>query len=300
MSNTSRGEKKFNRIYRLPASNLYSHSFLRDFSTGYIYTLSNKSCIEKFFSFEPKSCSVEKMLRAKYDYDISYSITQTIEKAMYSLIAYGKAYIYIKMEYETPSCQQNKQERRKVSSLEIQEIQGFIKKKVDDKILFVSKGLGGGIIESNLESKGLVILDIRNLGFNKNYFKKLIRKLRRYDITSRVLRLSEDEVGYDFSVHARKNKILELKAVKDIGWSFGTEGLSDSYILYKKIQMDTFKIKALRYILNEVNKSLSYVCGEDAGKIVANIRNLDYDKMWNEYQNGEITVTELSNILFSN
>ena len=40
--------------------------------------------------------------------------------------------------------------------------------------------------------------------------------------------------GYDFSVHSKKKKLQELRALKDIGWLFNTDGLSDSYILYKK------------------------------------------------------------------
>lgn len=298
MNRMTRDEKKINKIYRRPKENLYSYRFFQDLSTGFSFTLAEKAFRKDFFSFEPRNCNVEKLLKSNFNYDTSYSIEQLIERAMYSLMVYGKAYIYIKAGYENLSNEQNKAEMRKLSSLEIEEIKGIIKKKTDASMLFISKGFGEKIFERNLVPKCLVILNIRDLGFREKYFTNLVRKLGKYDITSKITMLSEDKEGYDFSVHSKRNKRLELKTIKDVGWSFGTEGLSDSYILFKKMQMDILKIKALNYIVNEINKSLSCICGEDAGKIVAHVRHIDYDKVWSEYQNGEITVTELTNVLY--
>lgn len=300
MHNMNREEKKLNRIYRPPENNVYSYRFFQDISTGVAYTLAEKDCREKFFDFEPEDCSIKELLKSKSFYFSNDSLAQSIENAMHSLIVYGKAYIYIKAEYEFFSLQQNKTQEQKVVSLEITEIKGFIKRKSADSILFVSNEYCKGIIEKKLARKGLIILDIRDLGFGKKYFRHLVHRLERYDITSKALRLMENEVGYDFNIHSKKSKRSELKALKDIGWSFGTEGLSDSYILYKKMQLDNFKIKVLKYILDEINESLGCICGENAGKIVTHIRNLDYGKLWNEYQNGEITVTELSKVLYQN
>lgn len=298
MHNMNRDEKKLNRIYRPPENNVYSYRFFQDISTGVAYTLAEKDCKEKFFDFEPEHCSIKELLKSKPFYYVNDPLAQSLERALHSLIVYGKAYIYIKAEYENSSCQQNKIQEQKVASLEITEIKGFIKRKSADNILFVSKEYCKGTIEKKLDRKGLVILDIRDLGFGKKHFRHIVHRLGRYNITSVALQLMENEVGYDVNIHSKKSKRLELKALKDTGWSFGTEGLSDSYILYKKMQLDIFKIKVLKYILDEVNESLGCICGENAGKIVAHIRNLDYEKLWNEYQNGEITVTELTKVLY--
>ena len=66
--------------------------------------------------------------------------------------------------------------------------------------------------------------------------------MEKYDITSNSLELINTEPVYDFSIHAYKNRKRFLKKVRNIGWSFGTDGLSDSYILYKEIQMKLFKM----------------------------------------------------------
>lgn len=71
----------------------------------------------------------------------------------------------------------------------------------------------------------------------------------KYDITSNSLELINNEPTYDFSVHADKNRKRFLKKMRNIGWSFGTDGLSDSYILYKEIQMKLFKCRYFKMYL---------------------------------------------------
>ena len=92
-----------------------------------------------------------------------------------------------------------------------------------------------------------------------------------------------------------------LKKTKSIGWHFGNDGLSDSYILYRKILQDKFRIKALNFIMDKINEGLSTCLhNESPGKLVAHIRNLNYDDIWEEYTKGKITVTELKNLLYKN
>lgn len=88
----------------------------------------------------------------------------------------------------------------------------------------------------------LITLDLKDLGFKRNYFKKLVKRLGKYDTTSASLELINNEPSYDFGVHVKKNQEKLLREVKNIGWSFGTDGLSDSYILYKEIKKRIFKM----------------------------------------------------------
>lgn len=47
-------------------------------------------------------------------------------------------------------------------------------------------------------------------------------------------------------------------------------------------------------------KVCPHVHNESPGKLVAHIRNLNYDDIWEQYTNGKITVTELTNLLYKN
>ena len=91
MYNMNRDEKKLNRIYRPPENNVYSYRFFQDISTGVAYTLAEKDCKEKFFYFEPEHCSIKELLKSKSFYYVNDSLAQSIERALHSLIVYGKA-----------------------------------------------------------------------------------------------------------------------------------------------------------------------------------------------------------------
>lgn len=300
MSNLKMIERKINKIYRMEKGNIYSQSFFQDFSTGFSFSLGEKNTSHRdFFRFEPKNCESERLLRAKTYHDLSYSLEQTIDGAIYSLIAYGKAYIYINPKFTSVIEAKNvKVDKKEIVALEIGEIKGIIKRR-NKKNVFYAKGFSGGVMERELFDPGLVTLNINDLGYKKNYFNKIVRKLGKHDITDSTMMLSDNLEGYDFGVHLRKNKIDTLKILKGIGWTFGTDGLSDSYILYKKILKDKYQINVLEYILTKINEGLiRCLSDKSVGKIETNIKYVDYDKVWEQYQKGELTVTELTDLLY--
>ena len=89
-----------------------------------------------------------------------------------------------------------------------------------------------------------------------------------------------------------------MKATKSIGWLADTEELSDSYLLYKKIQGDKLKLSLLNYILKKMNYGLGKFIDNFDGKIVAQVNEKNYDQLWKDYSEGRMTGTELANILY--
>ena len=121
----------------------------------------------------------------------------------------------------------------------------------------------------------------------------------KYDITSAPIELINTEPTYDFSVHVNKNREKFLREVKNINWYFGTEGLSDSYILYKEINMKIFKMRLLQYVLEKINKVLANKYIQDREfRIEARTKNIDYVEVWKKYNKGELTVSDLNKILW--
>ena len=121
----------------------------------------------------------------------------------------------------------------------------------------------------------------------------------KYDTTTSSPKLLNDEPTYDFNVHIDKNRKKFLKEVKDVGWSFGSDGLSDSYILYKEIQMKRFKMRMLQYVLEKINQVLAEddIVNKEF-KIEALTENIDYEDAWVKFQSGELTVSELNSIVW--
>ena len=291
-------QSKIKRKYPSPEQSIYSHRFFSDLAFGYSITLGKKGDKWNFLSFEPNECRIKKLLTGQYHNYFSYDIEQIISRIAYKLMAYGKAYLFIHPEYSIKKAEDGT-EIKMLSSVKIEEMEGYIKKKTKEEIVFYKKGLHDDVTGIQMQRNLLVIFDIKELGFSRKFFPGVLRKLSKCDVTSDNLDLILNHSDiYDFTYHSERNKIAELKALKGIGWSFGTEKLSDSYLLYKKIQAERLKIKFLKYIVKKTNDGLNDFLGDDAGELVANIIRKDYEQLWNDYTEGKITGTELSTILY--
>ncbi len=294
-------KKSVNKIYCHPINNLYSYKFYEDLSTGFSFILGEKYKGKDFFTFEPNRCMVANLLCTMGHYDLDHKIEQTINMAMHSLLLYGHAYIYLHPHYVQQESDENKKipTKQTISALDIGEIKGIIKQRIGDKCIFYNLGYNGDIIETELWTDGLISLNIKELGYKKKYFPNLIKKLGKCDVISSGLMTSEDTDGYDYNTHSKKKRLDFLKKTRSVGWTFGNDGLSDSYILYRKILLDKFRIKALNFIVDKINEGFSTCLhNESPGTLVAHIRRLDYDNLWSKYLKGEITVTELTNLLY--
>ena len=303
MYNPFKTKKSVKRLYRSLSNNPYSYRFFEDLSTSFSFILGENDKTKDFFAFEPKGCIAETILNATTHYNLNYKLEQTISSTMHSLLSYGQAYIYLQPQYTQEKSEENKNipVKQTISSLDIGEVKGVIKQRIGNKYVFYTYGFNGNIIETELMADGLISLNIRELGYRKKHFLHLCKKIRKCDVTSVGLLSFENTDGYDFNIHLKKKRLKFLKKTKSIGWSFGNDGLSDSYILYRKILQDKFRIKALNFIIDKINEGLSTCLhNESPGKLVAHIRNLNYDDIWEQYTNGKITVTELTNLLYKN
>ena len=286
------------RKYPSPKNSIYSHRFFNDLTSGYSFFLSKKGENREFFTFEPKGCKINNLLKRQYHYYSSYDIEQVVDRIAYSLMAYGKAYFYIHPEYSVKKADDGTT-AQVLSSFEIGEIEGFIKKRTREEIVFCRKGFNSEIKEIQMSKTQLVILDIKELGFSKRYFPGILRKLSKCDITAKSTDMITNHSDvYDFMYHSERKKLAELRAIRKIGWSFGTEKLSDSYIMYKKIQEDELRLRFLEYIVKQINDGLHEFLGDDSGELVAHINRKEYRQLWNDYTEGKITGTELTDILY--
>ena len=236
MNNILRIKRKMEKVYKRPIDNIYSHSFYSELFSGYEYSLSEEKINRRdFYIIIPDDKEIVELFGNGRHYDFSYEFSQSIDRVLYSMAVYGKAYIFVKPDYINES-DANGKEIKKLSAIHIGEVKGIPKKGK-----FYSKTYSNGISEFNIEEGKLITFDLKEFGYKRNYFKNLVKHLGKYDITSNSLELINTEPAYDFSVHADKNRKRFLKKVRNIGWSFGTDGLSDSYILYKEIQATVYK-----------------------------------------------------------
>lgn len=282
-------------MYRSPKENCYTHRFFQDISMDFSYTLGANTERKHFFTFEPKECEAARLFEAGSIY--SYDIEDAISRAAHSLVVYGKAFIYLMPKHTIPE-KKDPSNRRLISSLNMYEVKGIVLKRYHNKLVFYCKGFDSTTEILEMTKGELIILRLNDLGYRNNYFRRIARKLGKVDVTASSSMLTKNVPGYDFSVHLKKQKLYQLKLTKDVGWFSGTDGLSDSYILYKRMLMNKLKMKLLDYIVGKINDGITtYFKRDNLGKLVAHTKELNYDRLWDYFSSGKITVTELSNHL---
>ena len=294
MNDKRRINRKLKKIYKSPINNLYSHRFYSDLFTGYEFSLSeDKYCEIDFFKITPNDKSILKLFKEFNNHSFSYRFGEIIDRVLYSMAVHGKSYIFIKPEY-IEKIDEEGNVNKVVNALQMDEVKGMLQKDT-----FYYLPFDDVIHEINISEGTLITFDLKDIGYERNYFKKLVKKIGENDLTYISGELMRNEPTYDFNVHSEKNTKNILKLVKDLGWSLSTEGLSDSYILYKQIQMKLFKIKMLNYVLEKINKASvdKYIDNKDF-KIEASIDNLNYEDTREKFQTGEITKSELSKIVW--
>lgn len=297
MNELSLAKKRINSLYRTPQNNIYSHRFFQDLCTGFSFVLGEYTRENDFIYFEPAGCAIETLLRQNKHYNLSYEIEEVLYNVIGSLLRYGKAYLYLQPEYlETDDHSQ-----KNISAVEMREILGYPSKKKSDTIQFYCKSFDGDVRKTELLSDGLIVFNLKDIGYQKNYFNKIVKRLGKLDTTASATGLLTESIpGYDFSEHLKHNRLKVLRETKEIGWYFGTDGLSDSYILYRKIQQDKLKLVILNYVVNKINHAIKALLKEqDAGEMKMRIKDHDYSQMWNDYNAGHITASELTRLLFS-
>ena len=273
---------------------MYSQRFYADLFSGYAYSLrENTVDIKDFFKIVSNDKKIKKIFYNVNHRDFFYELQQTIDRALYSMAVYGKAYLYVKPEYVKIESEGGKV-NKELCALTIKEVKGMLKKGI-----FYYKTYSNTVSKFDIGDGVLIILDLKELGYKRNYFSCLVRKIGKYDILSISYQLLNKEPSYDFNVHVKRNQKRFLKNISNIGWRFGTDDLSDSYILYKEIKMKLFKIKILQYVLGKINKALveNYI-NDSTFEIKAATKNVDYKEVWEKYQEGKFTISDLNKILW--
>ncbi|MBQ6462554.1 MAG: hypothetical protein IJJ59_04455 [Pseudobutyrivibrio sp.] len=287
-------EKRMETKYENLGNNSYSHCFFRDLTSGYKYDFGEDEDGRNFLSIEPTDCLLRKLLINSDRHYSSYELEELIRRIAYSLMVYGEAFVFITPEYLEEDGKQI------MHSIRLGETVGFVKKSRRDSVVFCYKNFSGGIGYKTVNSNQLVAFYLSELGYDKRYFRKISQKLSQLDmIKTPVNMMTNPDIGYDFLLHRKKNRLKELKIAKNIGWSMGKEGLSDSYFLYNKIKVDKLKLQFLNYILEKLNDGLNTFFQSDKGKIVAHVKYRDYDRLWEDYSTGNISTSQLTKELYN-
>lgn len=174
MNDKRRINRKLKKIYKSPINNLYSHRFYSDLFTGYEFTISDDKLNESdFLKITPNDKAILKLFNEYNNCGFSYKLSEIIDRVLYSMAVYGKAYIFIEPEYKQ-NIDGKGNVNKIINTLKIDEIKGLIRGKTFYYILF-----DDNIHELNLCKGTLITFDLKDIGYERNYFKKLVKKLEK-------------------------------------------------------------------------------------------------------------------------
>lgn len=285
-------KKRIIKIYNKSDLKFRANHFFQDFALYLPYTLGNPFNREDFIFVEPKDSFLLKLLRAKYFFNLNYELEQIIGHTVYNLMCFGTAYIYIKPEYELVE-KENGESERIIKALELKELQGLITHTKDKSVEFCAIGYTGEVFKQNLDQDGLVILNLKDLGYSKRHFRKIASGIDKYDSSSNSLRLMDVE-GYSFKEHSAHNNIKQLRVTRELGWMSLCNSLSDSHILYRRIKKSEFEMKILNFVIEKLNHQLSIILSDNESHLAVNYKVQNYKDLWEQFSEGKITISELS------
>lgn len=108
---------------------------------------------------------------------------------------------------------------------------------------------------------------------------------------------------FNFDIWRNNRDFLTLQYPFQIGW-YGRHPsnklLSESYLLFRTIEFKLFRKKCMDYFLMTINNALQKISTEIGAKGEITVTNQipNYENEWQRYTNGEISASELSDIIF--
>ena len=105
-----------------------------------------------------------------------------------------------------------------------------------------------------------------------------------------------------FDDFKKKQDILMLKYPQKIGWMSSADNsfLNESYSLFRLIKLRGFQLKCLTLFIEKINAGINNLSDvtKASGLIKPTVAFPQYQNEWHRYEKGEISSSELSNIIF--
>lgn len=279
--------------YKLKNS-LYSHMFIEDFCFSFAIQFSRLNRSDSFYDIKPQEDSLTKYLTNENFNFLQYDLDQILQQNVYSLIMSGKAYIEIVIL---------KDQDNNLKSISFIPLKVLIAKRHSDRTEFIAQLFNGNKIKYNVEKENLIVLDLKDLGFNRKYFVKLINKMAKIDLLDYSI-YSQTAKGFDIEKFKRLSEFKLLYLNRKTYWcgrNYANQHMSESYLLYRMAHYKMLRLKFLDYILSKYNTALERFKTEYAfeGRIITTEKRIDYAKCLEDLKEGNLSTSQVSDIINS-
>ncbi|WP_302481384.1 hypothetical protein [uncultured Dialister sp.] len=226
--------------------------------------------------------------------DLRNNLTQAISQSIRSLIFHGSAWLEIILGLN---------QEGNVKQVRFQPLYAEVREKRGKIIKFSSITWDDKPINFTINSRFLVLLSLKDMGFPENLFIEVFRKIRNIPLIDYTgEQVMHPKPWYTFHDMVNNRNVAMLKATKDIYYAdsfINNSGLlSDFHLIYRICHYKMIKRKILDYILDKINHALLELEKEYLfqGQTVLNVPAINYIKYYDKLIAGDITIKEIFDI----
>jgi len=274
----------------------HAHMLYDDLHCSFSIEFSPSNYDKDFYDVHSDDKRLKRLLLFEEYHYFDHKFDQMLSQVLYDLVIAKKTYIEIVI---------SKDEKGDVVGLSLLPFDAVKYATINNISYFISQNHEKKYIFFKIPTCHYIEFDLKKLKLGNNYFKKLLRKLRKLDKNKATNYLFDENMKskFDYDAWVKKQDFLILQYPYKIGW-YGRHSsnklLSESYLLYRSIEYKLFRQRCLEYLLQSINDALKVISDEIGanGKITVTVPFLDYKHEWQRYVNGEISASELSNIIY--
>lgn len=273
--------------------------FLEDFSRGFSYEFTPIVMRDQFYCITPDDDALKRFLQLYGRHsDFNYKFDQLLSEIVHNMLINGRTYIEIVSFMD----QQNA-----IQGIDFVCIPAKCPLVRRDKYRFTALDRNNKKIFFDVEKKRVVTFDLKDIGFQRNCFRRLANHLSMFDVTNASALMFNPKMKglFDFEEYQKSIEFKLLKTTRPMHWlgrNYSNQHLSESYHLYRTIQYKTLRYKFLQYILCQINGGLNNFKNEwgFTGSVSVSVSLPDYRDIFSRYNSGEINASTLCDIVVEN
>lgn len=278
-------------------SNHYEHMLLEDLTGSFSLEFSHINETRNFFRIEPINDRLNTLLSYERFNYLEYDFERCLGEIFRYLIYKGKAYAEIAILTS---------EHDEIVGLDIIPIDYKKDIKLGKHIKFHGLTSNKETIKFKINKKYLIKFDLKDIGLSRDFFSKVIKKLRKTSISAPVEFFTDKKLEkiFDYEKYSCTNDYNLIKFCKNIGWvgrNYSNQFLSDSYLLTQRIKFKKIKWRILEYLLLQINSKLSTFknsCNFN-GEIQISVKEKDYEKEYCSFYNGTTTLKSFTDYVYN-
>ena len=272
---------------------LYRDMFLQDFCMHFSIILRKKNDFRCFYKIDGPDNRLLNLLEYDNGMFLEYDIDKLLAGNLSDLLHYGKSHVELVKIFDKD---------KNLIGIKLIRFRNNLQVHIGKKIYYILRTYDGKIVTGKIDAENVISFKLRDIGYSKSYFRKLFRKLYKYD--SNFLKLSMDsKSGFEMDVYERKQDCEFLKLGHNVRWlgrKYDNYYVNEPYLLYIKMEEMKLKEEMLSKLLSKYNEKIAQVGKKYGflGEICFDTKTSNYSDLYKALMKGMKNCEEVSDEIY--